>query len=345
MPAVGVIVNPHAGRDVRRLAARASSGSVDALRGEVARAVVGAAAAGAGRIVLARDPFRITERAAAGLRLAASVELLELPFTHGSEDSSRAAAALRAAGCTALVVFGGDGTSRAVARGWPGVPLVPLSGGTNNVFPLRIEATLAGAAAGLVCAKGVALEEVAAPAKVVRAEIEREPSDFALIDAAFLADDRVGNLLPFDPARLRRVVLARAEPAAIGISPVGGLLEPCAAGDEFGVDVVCLPHGVGGRTLRVPISAGLYGTVHVEGARRLGLGEAVTLAGPGVLAFDGDRERTLGPGQRARLRVLRDGPRVIDVERALRLAATRGLYLDLGPFRDEGSEAGGVGCC
>src|SRR5262249_41580523 len=68
--------------------------------------------------------------------------------------------------------------------------------------------------------------------------------------------------------------------------------------------------------------------------RRTALGEPVELVGPGVLAFDGDRERKLASGQRARVSVLRDGPFVIDVGRALHFAAERGTFLDRAPWRD-----------
>ena len=53
-----------------------------------------------------------------------------------------------------------------------------------------------------------------------------------------------------------------------------------------------------------------------------------------MLAFDGDRERKLARGQRASLRVERTGPFVIDPERALRLAAERGAFLDRSGWRD-----------
>ena len=73
--------------------------------------------------------------------------------------------------------------------------------------------------------------------------------------------------------------------------------------------------------------------------------EPVEVAGPGVLAFDGDRERSLAPGQRARLWVTRDGPRRIDVAAALERAAAEGLFLDRGPGHDALDGAAGVDCC
>ena len=66
--------------------------------------------------------------------------------------------------------------------------------------------------------------------------------------------------------------------------------------------------------------------------------------GPGLLAFDGDRERTLAPGQRARLRVTRSGPHVIDPERALAAAAARGWF-EGRHFHDSLDGRHGPGCC
>jgi hypothetical protein len=152
--------------------------------------------------------------------------------------------------------------------------------------------------------------------------------------------------MPFEPARLRRLLLARAEPTAVGMSPIGGLLEPCGVQDDFGVEVACTSPGNGSRPLLAPISPGLFRTVHVASARRVPLGEEVTIEGAGVLAFDGDRERALAPGQRARLWVRRDGPRVIDVDVALVAAARAGVFVDRDHWHDAFDRAlGDLDCC
>ena len=57
---------------------------------------------------------------------------------------------MRAAGAAAIVVLGGDGTHRVVAKACGDVPLCALSTGTNNAFPEMREATVAGLATGLV---------------------------------------------------------------------------------------------------------------------------------------------------------------------------------------------------
>ena len=190
-----------------------------------------------------------------------------------------------------------------------------------------------------------AKKEAAERAKLVHLRVEGEADDLALVDVTQLVGDRVGNLMPFDPTRIRRVVLARAEAASVGTSSIGGLMEPCSSEDEFGVVVDCVEHERGGQPLRVPISPGLYRTVHVEAARRLAPGQPVQISGPAVLAFDGDRERTLADGQLARLWVRRDGPWVIDHGRALALAARRGLFTGRGHWQDAYDQGGGFDCC
>ena len=74
--------------------------------------------------------------------------------------------------------------------------------------------------------------------------------------------------------------------------------------------------------------------MHVGDARRVELGEWLEIEGPGVLAFDGDREITLAPGEIIHVCIRRDGPRVIDPARTLRLAAERSLLAGKGHWRD-----------
>ena len=340
---VGILANPMSGRDVRRLAARASTTTIEIKRDQVTRAAVGAVAGGARRIAVVRDALRIAESGIEHLGLGAELCVLDVPWENRARDSQRAALALREAGASVLVVLGGDGTNRAVARVWQDAPLVPLSTGTNNVFPQSIEATAAGAAAGLVAAGRVSLAEVAQAQKCLHVEIEGGGTDLALIDAVLLEGDTVGNLMPFEASRLRDVLLTRAEPTAVGPSSLGGLALPCGARDDFGVALRCGPGGNGGRPLLAPLSPGLFRIVHVESLRKLAVGESVRVEGPGVLAFDGDREWRLEAGQGARVTLRRDGPRVIDVAQALTRSAHTSAFFDRGHWHDPHDAK--VDCC
>ena len=330
-PTVGILANPASGRDVRRLAARAGLSTLESKRNQVMRAVIGAAAGGAERIVVPKDPLRVAVGAVEGLAVQVDVETIDVGARHAADDTRRAAQRMRELGCDVLIVLGGDGTNRAVAQGWPAPPIV------------AIPATTAGLAAGLVASHAVALAEVATRAKVVRFGATGEAEDLALIDAVHLIDDDAGNLMPFDAERIRTIVLTRADPAGVGVSPIGGLLEPCGPEDEFGVLGRCTSHDEGGRALLVPISPGLFRRVHVGEARRLALGESVTVEGSGVLALDGDRERPLSPGRALRLRVVREGPLAIDVGRTMAVAARLGAMVDRPVPRDTLGQL--PGCC
>ncbi|MEE8166386.1 MAG: hypothetical protein V3T64_12510, partial [Myxococcota bacterium] len=98
--------------------------------------------------------------------------------------------------------------------------------------------------------------------------------------------------------------------------------------------------------LRAPISPGLFETVGIDSVERVELGTAVEWNGPGLLAFDGDREIQLAEGESVELTILREGPWVLDPWRALRAAAERGLFLDMGPWQDRRSGVtSGDSCC
>lgn len=317
---IGLIANPAAGKDIRRLVARASVFDNAEKRRILQRVVLGALATGAGEFLYMPDAHALVAGAAADLPAEARLRPVDVPYTASALDTARAAAAMRAAGCAVVVTLGGDGTNRAVARGWLDAPLVAVSTGTNNVFPSMVEGTVAGAAAGLIAGGTLPLREVATRSKRVHITIEGEADDLALVDAALVEGTFVGSRALWEPERLRLVVLTRADPAAIGLSALGGLLEPLDADEDAGLALTLGPHGA---VVRAPLAPGLYRDVAVAAVRRLALAEPLTVTGPGVLALDGERERLLRPGQRAVLRVLRDGPWLVDVRQTLRAAAHR----------------------
>ena len=324
---IGIIANPASGKDIRRLIAHASVFDNNEKRSIVRRVVLGAIAAGADRFLYMPDPYRIVEEMFERLDAEASFTEVETPRSGTALDTTRAAIGMAEAGCSVVVTLGGDGTNRAFAKGWLEAPLIPVSTGTNNVFPRMMEGTLAGAAAGLVASGRLSVADVSSQAKRIRVEVEGQADDVALVDAVLLDDRFVAARAVWMPRTLRTLVLARAEPAAVGLSAVGGLLHPVSAADDHALLVEA---GEGGEPVLAPIAPGLYLPVPIRSVRELGLGEPVTVTGAGVLALDGEREFTLRPGQEACLTVLRDGPRVVNVHVALELAARAGLFRQRG---------------
>ena len=319
---LGIIVNPFSGRDVRRVAARASISDHHEKQQQVSRLVLGALSQGAPGIFLAHEPFRINERAVEHLPEKGRVEILKFRLTHTAEDTATMAGLMWQAGCRVFIVLGGDGTSRIVARRLPEATLLPLSTGTNNVFPCRLEASVAGMAAGLVAAGSVSAASCR-PCKRISIRYAGG-RDIALVDAVLLRDDCIGSLLPFAADRLATIVLARAEPAAIGVSPIGGYLLPAGHHDDHGVLVECGRQA--SNRILAPLAPGLHQEVGVREFRKLALDEPVEFRGPGVLAFDGDRVVRLAEGEVATACVRRDGPGVIEAERVMAAAAQLGLF-------------------
>ena len=106
------------------------------------------------------------------------------------------------------------------------------------------------------------------------------------------------------------------------MSPIGGYLDPVSCEDDFALSIKL---GREGRSLKVPLSPGLFGDVTVERTTRLELNQSVDFLGPGVIALDGDRDHRLSSGEHAQIKVCRDGPRVFDVAAVMRAAVQAGL--------------------
>ncbi|HEX7034170.1 MAG TPA: NAD(+)/NADH kinase [Pseudomonadales bacterium] len=341
MGTIGIIANPASGKDVRRLVARASVFDNQEKQAIVGRALAGiAATAGTScRLAYFDDPHGIARSAVAGAELEPLAESVAGPGTVSALDTIHAARRLRALDCAVVLTLGGDGTNRAVALGWRDAPLIPISTGTNNVFPVLVEATVAGAAAGLVAGGRVTLEEVAHRTKVVRVEIDGESDDLALIDAVLSGERFVGARALLAPEHLRSALLTRADPAAVGMTAVGGLIDPLTDREDGGL---LLQFGPDGEPLNAPIAPGYYRPVPIMAHRRIAMNQVVELEGPGVLAFDGERERVLKPGQRVRMCVERTGPWVIDVDATLNRAARRGSFRPAAGPRDHDERINGA---
>ena len=327
MGPIGLLANPSSGKDVRRLVARASVFDNQEKQAIVRRAIIGAVEAGATAFRYLADRHGILESALDDVKLQLDAQSVDATDTSTALDTISAARAMRDAGCSVVMTLGGDGTNRAFALGWPDAPLIPISTGTNNVFPNLGEATVSGAAAGLISSGSVKLDAVARSCKIIRVEVEDERDDLALIDAVLSREQFVGARALLDAEAIAEILLTRADPAAVGMTSIGGLLKPLADSADEALRVSLEQSKAKAKqSVRAPIAPGYYQTLHIKSVRKQPLGRALIWEGPGVLAFDGERERMLGKGQTARLTVARGGPRVVDVKQTLQLAAEKHCF-------------------
>ncbi|MDY7040901.1 MAG: NAD(+)/NADH kinase, partial [Chloroflexota bacterium] len=163
MSIVGIIANPASGKDIRRLVAHGSVFNNREKVNIVRRVLLGLEAAGVDEVLFMPDYFGIGLRAVEGLKLSMRTSLLEMHSRGTQEDSTEAAARLHEMQVGCIVTLGGDGTNRVVAKGCGDIPLMPISTGTNNVFPEMVEGTIAGMAAGVVASGIVDPDRVIRP--------------------------------------------------------------------------------------------------------------------------------------------------------------------------------------
>ncbi len=325
-PSIGIIVNPRSGGDIRRAVAAAGRSTIEEKISIVRRIILGARSAGITHFYVNYEPMQIIRRATETIRDITLTYINErLHFTE--QDSTQAASVMHERNVAAVAVLGGDGTNRAVVKGWQDIPLLPVSTGTNNAFPDFIEPTVAGTALALVALNIVALEEVSERAKIVHINGDGMDPEIALIDAVAVADPYVGSLELFDPETMRMALLTRADPTAIGFCSVGGLLHPLSSDDDKGLFLEFAPISDPRteRTVSAPIAPGHYSPIGIVQQKELSLGESVTITGEVLLAFDGERKVRISEGTQAELQVRRDGPQVIDAKAVME--AGRGNFL------------------
>ncbi|HEX2173224.1 MAG TPA: NAD(+)/NADH kinase [Dehalococcoidia bacterium] len=324
MARVGIIANPASGKDIRRLVAHGSvfdnSEKVNIIR----RAMVSLAWFDIDEVIGMPDYYGLLERAAEGIKSCPPTRTLDMPVIGSAEDSRRAAELMVEAGVDAIITLGGDGTNRAVAKGSGDVPLIPISTGTNNVFPRLIEGTTAGIAAGLVATGQVDRDVATFRAKRLEVFVDGDLRDIALIDAVVSIEWFVASRAIWDLKKVRDVVLTQAEPGAMGLSALGASLRPVARRDPFGL---YLRVGEGPWEIMAPIGPGLLGTAQVSEPRDIPLGTPIAIEPiRGTIALDGEREIELSEDRRAAIRISAEGPRVVDIDQALIEAARQGTF-------------------
>ncbi|OLL31279.1 acetoin catabolism protein X [Burkholderia sp. SRS-W-2-2016] len=322
----------------------------------VLRAMAALGACGVTRVLMMPDREGLKpmlERHLARERAAASashawpqLEWLAMPTTGRVDDTFRAARLMRDAQVAAIVVLGGDGTHRAVVRECGPVPIAGLSTGTNNAYPELREATLAGLAVGLYATGRIPADAALTFNKrldvTLKAASGAVRDDIALVDVAIAREHYIGAKALWRTDSLAAVYLAFADPEAIGLSSIGGLLEPVGRYEPGGLQVALSaaqasesgrrdePDAAPARAplfhLHAPIAPGLLQPVPVYGWHRLIDGEPVQVRERnGVVALDGEREITFGPTDHLSVTLRERAFRSIAVAACLRYAALHGL--------------------
>lgn len=327
MAVVGIIANPVASKDIRRLVAQGRVIPDWEKVNTVRRVMLGLQSVGVDRVVAMPDSSNLCRRARDDSHLLVEFSLLEMAAQYTEGDTIRAARLMGELGVDCLVTLGGDGTNRAAARGCSSIPLVAISTGTNNVLPAMVEGTVAGIAAGLVALGRLDLDRVATVSKTLEIYVDGQYQDLALVDLALSRERFVASRAIWDWSTLYQVFLTRAEPFSIGLSAVGGQLQPVYPGDDQGLRYVLGEPAMGECvSVTAPIAPGMVTEVAIAEWQHLNLEEAVQVEPRHyTVALDGERAFNVNPQQQLEVVLRRNGPAVVNVQRVMKEAALAGL--------------------
>ena len=321
---IGVIANPASGKDIRRLVTHASVYDNLEKAHILRRMFLALDAVGVQEVIYMPDYDGLVAKALKGLKLSLKASPLHIDMWADERDTTEAAGRFCESGVGCIITLGGDGTNRAVAKGCSSIPLVAVSTGTNNVFPSMIEGTVAGLAAGLIAKEMVDVQKLTYVAKQLEVFVNDRMAEIALIDVVVCTELFVGSRALWDPSCIREIVLSRAEPDCIGMSSIGGLLNPIGPRDPQGM---YLRLGKGNTSVLAPVGPGLIRKVETREYRLLSPGEEVILEPAAcTIAVDGERQIEVYADQKVSVRLTHRGPCVVDVQRCMHAASRCGVF-------------------
>ena len=335
---VGVIANPAAATDIRRVIANAAGMPIADRANTVLRVMAALGACGVTRVLMMPERGGIGRHLMRSLQRERnlghadlpSLQFTDTPVTGTVEDTRSATRAMAAAGVAAIVVLGGDGTHRAVAGCCGEAWLAGISTGTNNAFPEHREPTITGLAVGLAVTGRVPAATALQPNKMLRVTISASNgdrrSDIAVVDVSVTTEPYVGARALWRSEHLREIFVTFADPEAIGLSAVAGLLQPVGRREPFGLRVQLQSPAGAGIVLRVPIAPGLIKPIGVRHYETLAADETVPLHHEsGMISLDGEREIFVRPDDRAEITLLWNAFTTLDVGTVMRYAVKHHL--------------------
>ncbi len=356
---IGIIANPQSGKDIRRLVAHGSIFDNHEKIKIIRRTILGAMQTGVEEIYFMPDGFQICPRAFVEMLPRRSkigwdpydldeitdvtignteIMMLDMLRTDTYKDSVRAAKMMADLDVGCIVTVGGDGTNRAVAKGLAigmgekgcrGVPIVPLSTGTNNVFPYFLESTIAGMVAGVIAGKVVGKDGAIVKTKMVNFLKDGEFEDLAIVDAVVMDELFVGARALWDMSKIYEIITTRGSPDNIGMSSIAGVLHPFGIEEDQGI-YIKIGHGESKnihRRVKAPIAPGLVADVEIEDYKILELGDKFEITHkPSLIALDGEREFNIFGDEIIEVQVLRNGPMLVDIQKAMLQAAEKEFF-------------------
>ncbi|MES3517506.1 MAG: NAD(+)/NADH kinase [Natronomonas sp.] len=336
MTRVGLIVNPAAGHDIRRL-----TGGASVVDDYAKRRVAGCVLDGLTTISdppsveIMPDRSGIADTVVSEAPDSIHIEQIEMSVEGSAADTQRAAEHF-SDDADVAVVLGGDGTTRDAAMEIGDVPVVSVSTGTNNVVPTPVDGTVAGAAAAIVATDRIDVDAAIdrhGTVDVVADDVTGTKRLNGLATVEITDRSFIGTRAVVDPSELLGGVVSRAHPVDIGLGAAAGCLEPLAPDDPGGAALRLDAPDETDRTVRAIIAPGMVAEIGVVEHERLSWGEsAVFEISDVVIGADGEREIEIVDAT-VEMTPRHDGLRLVDAKRTLKHAAEAGILSEQQPGR------------
>tara|TARA_Y100001960_G_scaffold93917_2_gene101299 strand:+ start:10628 stop:11599 length:972 start_codon:yes stop_codon:yes gene_type:complete len=308
---VAIIANPSAGKDIRRLVASGRVISNQEKANIITRFVKGLAYKGVKKIYFMPDKSGLFRPCIDELKDSIEVNFLDTKHFDGPQQTLYASRLVKDMDCACVLVLGGDGTNRLVAKEVGNVPIIPISTGTNNAFPIMIDPTVAGLAAGFYV-KSLNTsnhKELIFQKPIITFSIDDKYEDLALIDLAISNQNFVGSKAIWDPNVLDQLFLTQSNPISIGLSSIGSKLTEIPQNHALKIEF-----GKKGDKIYAPIAPGLITEINIKNWELFSYDKKFYLSDySGTIALDGERELEIYKKNKIEITLQKEGPFVLDV--------------------------------
>lgn len=328
MKKIGIIANPNSGKDIRRIFSYAMTIGNNEKANLVERMILGAQDLGVDEFYIMPDNYNMGTNIRGTIQengdLKSKITILDMVLKGTWQDTIRAAELLDDLKVDCIIVLGGDGTSRLLAKMRTEIPIISVSTGTNNVYPDFIEGTVAGMAAAVVCQFGEN-EKYIDRDKIIDIYINGSHEDVALVDAAITDNEYIGSRALWDASEIKEIIVTRAHPATIGFSSVLGVNTLCTSRDNFGYRAVL---NSGSNLILAPFGAGKMTPVRMEDPVRMEIDQMYVYKADhkGTLALDGERTVVFEDGDTIGFVIRKNGPYRVNVNSALEFAVREKFF-------------------
>ena len=313
---VGIIANPLSGKDIRRLVASASVVSTHAKANELVKLYSGLVSEGIKKIVVMPDLSDITKRSREKFNDQVETEILKTTVIDHEETTIQAAKEMerRKLGC--VVIFGGDGTCRLASKFLANTPILAISTGTNNLFPKKIDGTVAGMVVGkfynLKNKKDYCFKE-----QKLDIYINKKYKDSALVDAVISDIPYIGSKAIWNMDNVKEMFISKVIPEGIGFSSIAFHLTKKQDLINQGI-YINFNDSRSPMIIKAPIAPGKIEEVLINKWKIFDSNDLIEIAlKSGTIALDGERTIEFSTSEKASVKLNLNGPISLIVEKIL----------------------------